>query len=398
MTLEMRFLALAALMISPACGKDGTAPVATGSGSSAAPGGATPQAVIPPGIGGPRPTIASEQGFRILPPQRFRHSSVRGDFRVYETSAGIVASWKTLLSARTLDGKLLWRKEDQGRAVAVSPDRKRIVTNNDDGELLVLDASTGATVAGPVQLGGPADRSRDHVWVSAFAWMPDGKHIVALDSKHVYVLASDGRFLREIEVACKEDCFYTSAIGVTNDEAIVTNSPGSSGSTIVRIKIRDGSTIASADYYGADLDLSRDRTRVIVDGGMDELAMFETSTLKRLWSVPLPGHRGVKASAGASGYIQWKSVPKLSPDGRYVVVNDVAGRLWLLDATDGSPLLAYPTELVDFVEDVIFLADGSLIAIDNPGRVLRLAGTPAEVVWAEMDGPEGGRWDEPDPE
>jgi len=31
----------------------------------------------------------------------------------------------------------------------------------------------------------------------------------------------------------------------------------------------------------------------------------------------------------------------------------------------------------------------------NPGRVMRIAGTPAKIVWAEMDGPEGGEWDEP---
>ena len=44
---------------------------------------------------------------------------------------------------------------------------------------------------------------------------------------------------------------------------------------------------------------------------------------------------------------------------------------------------------------MIWLDGATLIAIDNPGHVMRIAGTPAKVVWSEMDAPEGGQWDEP---
>jgi tricorn protease-like protein len=94
-------------------------------------------------------------------------------------------------------------------------------------------------------------------------------------------------------------------------------------------------------------------------------------------------------------YTEWKPVPKLSPDGKYIAVNDNAGRLWLLDASDGKPVIAYPTEVVDFVEDVMWLDGATLVALDNPGHVLRISGTPPRAVWSEMDGPESANWDEP---
>ena len=57
--------------------------------------------------------------------------------------------------------------------------------------------------------------------------------------------------------------------------------------------------------------------------------------------------------------------------------------------------LAYANELIDFVEDVMWLDNATLIAIDNPGHVVRISGTPAKVVWSEMDGPEDAEWDGP---
>jgi len=133
----------------------------------------------------------------------------------------------------------------------------------------------------------------------------------------------------------------------------------------------------------------------VVDGS-NEVAAFEPATLKPLWATPMPGFRGVKLTTSSEGSsFEWKAMPKLSPDGKYVVVNDTAGRLWLLDAKTGAPAFAYPMELIDFVEDVMWLDGATLIAIDNPGHVTRITGTPAKVVWSEMDGPEDAEWDGP---
>ncbi|MEO7095145.1 MAG: hypothetical protein ABI175_17930, partial [Polyangiales bacterium] len=347
-----------------------------------------------PGLGAKVAPPTPVEGYRTIAPQRMRHSSVRGDFRVYRTAAGIVTSWKTELSARTVDGKPMWKKEDQGRAVAISPDGSKIVTNNDAGELLILDAKTGTPSGAATQLGGRGDSAREGVWISAFAWMPDGKRILALDSKHLYVVGADGAVQKELPVKCKEDCFFTSAAGVSNDEAIVCNGSGTSAGQLLKIKVADGSTVAAVDYYGHDLDLSADRSAVLVDGS-NELSLFDTATLKPRWTTPLPGYRGIKMKADSEGWTEWKSVPKLSPDGKYIAVNDTAGRLWVIDAAGGSPLFAYPTELVDFVEDAMWLDGATLIAIDNPGHVLRIQGTPAKAAWSEMDGPAAASWDEP---
>ena len=382
------------------CGKGkGSGPAAAGSGSASAPAATpavTPAAapLVPPGLPATAELPPASDGYRTLPPQRFRHSSVRGDFRIYRTASGIVVSWKTLLSARSLDGKPMWKKEDQGRAVAVSADGTRIVTNNNAGELLVLDAKTGAPVGPATQLGGRGDPKRSGVWVSAFAWSPDGKHILALDSTHAYLLGGDGAVQRELPIKCKESCFFTAAVALSNDDALVVNSPGTGSSELLKIKLADGAAVASADYMGHDLDLAADHTRFVTDS-MNELAVFDAA-LQPKWTAPLPGLRGVKLTGASEGSsIEWKPVPKLSPDGKYIVVNDAAGALWLVDAKDGKPVFAYPSTLIQFVEDVMWLDAGTLIAIDNPGHVTRISGTPARVVWSELDGPEGGEWDGP---
>lgn len=387
------FVGLAVLVA--ACGKSGSkSSSSSGSGSGApAAGSADVNAVVPPGLGGAKVELppATTELRTVKEPTKFRHSSVRGDFRVYKTSAGIVVSWKTMLSARSLDGKPMWKKENTGRAVAVSPDQKSIVTNNNDGELLILDASTGTPAGAPVQLGGSADTKHADVWISAFAWTPDGKHILAVDSKHVYVLDAHGAVERELTIKCKDDsCFFASAVAVSNDEAIITNANGQ----IMKVKLADGSTLATADFQGSDVDVSADHTQLVVDGP-SQVAAFDTATLAPRWTTPMPGYHGVRLPTSSEGSsFQWKAVPKLSPDGKHVVVNDAAGQLWLLDAKTGAPELAYPTELVDFVEDVIWLDGATLIAIDNPGHVMRISGTPAKAVWSEMDGPADAEWDQ----
>jgi hypothetical protein len=381
MTGAMRLLPC--LVVVVACGKPAPAPAPA------------PPPALPPGLGAkvelPPPT---DDLYRVLEsPRKFRHSSVRGDFRIYRTAAGIVTSWNTLLSARFLDGKPLWRHKDQGRAVAISADGNRIVSNNDAGETLILDAKTGAAIGAPIQLGGPDDTKHPHVWISAFAWLPDGQHILALDSKHVYLLHGDATLDHELAIKCKDDCFFTAAAPLSNDEAIITNSSSSLDAQLLRVKLADGSAAAAVDYYGHDPDLARDGSRFVVDSA-NELAMFD-ARLRPVWNAPLPGFRGVQLTRSIEEWEEWKPMPKLSPDGKYVAVNDRAGRLWLLDASTGVPAIAYPTTLIDFVEDVMWLDPTTLIAIDNPGHVTRIAGTPARAVWSEMDAPETARWDGP---
>lgn len=391
----MRLFALS-LVLAVACGKSKEAP-ATGSAGSADPvktaEPAAPPPVVPPGLGAKVTPPAPVEGYRQMAPQKMRHSSVRGDFRVYRTSAGIVSSWKTELSARGLDGKPLWKKEDQGRAVAVSPDGSKIVTNNNAGELLILDAKTGAPSGPPLQLGGRGDTTREGVWVSAFAWMPDGKRILGLDTTHIYIVGADGKLQKELPVKCNGDCFFTAAVGLPNDEAIVINGSGSSGQ-LIKVKLADGSPLAALEYDAHDIDLSADRTMAVVDGS-GEVSLVDVATLKPKWTVALPGFKGIKMKPDADGYIQFKTVTKLSPDGKFVAVNDAAGRLWLLDAKDGAPVIAYPIEVIDLVEDVMWLDGATLVALDNPGHVVKLAGTPPKAAWSEMDAPAGGEWDEP---
>ncbi len=373
-------------VLAVACSKHDGPPAA---GSAAAPPPAP--VLVPPGLGVQVTLPPPVDGDRAIEPRKFRHSSVRGDFRVYRTAAGILTAWKTRLSARTVDGKPLWKREGQGRAVAISADGTKLVTNNDAGETLVLDTKTGAPLGPATRLGG----GDDDVWISAFAWLPDGKHILALDFKHAFVLRGDGTRERELPIECKESCFFSGAVALSNAVAIVANAASSSTAQLLKIALADGKTLGAADYDGHDPDLTADGKRFVVDG-FSGVAVFETATLQPRWTVAMPGYRGVRAATWPEGSDeQWTPMPKLSPNGNYVAVNDHAGRLWLLDARDGAPAIAYPTELVDFVEDVMWLDDATLIVIDNPGHVLRIAGTPPAIAWSQPDAPDDARWDGP---
>jgi hypothetical protein len=252
--------------------------------------------LVPPGLSAKVELPPPVDGDRTIEPRRFRHSSVRGDFRVYRTTAGILAAWKTRLSARTLDGKPQWNHEGQGRAVAISANGAKLVTIDDAGELLVLDAKSGAPLGAATHLGG----GENQVWIDAFAWLPDGNHILALDSKHVYMLHGDGTQERELKLKCKEDCFFTSAVALSNDEAIVTNSASSWAGQVMRIRLADGKTVAAADYYGHDADLAADGS-VFVTEDSNGVALFNTATLKPRWNVAMPGYRGVRAATWPEG-------------------------------------------------------------------------------------------------
>lgn len=313
-------------------------------------------------------------------PMRFRHSSVRGDFRVYPVSGGLVTSWKNELSGRSRDGHQLWRDPDYGRAVAISPDGTRAIANNDDGDIVIFDAASGATLASG---GLGVATGYDDVYVSAFAYTPDGQHILAIDSKHVYLLHADATFDRELP-SCP-GCFLVSAVALSDTEALLSDANGS----LLRFRLSDGKVLARTSYQAHDLDLSPDRKRVITDG-YGAVAMYDAHTLQLVWDAPIPGEQGVPAGGGTE---QWKPVPKFSPDGTEVTVQDLAGRLWLLDARNGHPMYELPREVANYVEDFTWLGRSTLAIIDNPGRVIVTAGIPPVVLWSRDDAPMTSDWD-----
>ncbi|MCE9572103.1 MAG: hypothetical protein K8W52_02990 [Deltaproteobacteria bacterium] len=396
--LALLSLAACSKMAAPPAGSGSAAPPAgSGSGTAAAPAPDAPPPNLPPGLGADGAAVAlppAATGPTVIAPRKFRHSSVRGDFRIYTIPAGLLVSWHSKLSARTVDGAPLWQHDNLGRAVAISPDGARVVANNDDGDLLILDTKTGATIGAGQKLGGRGDDAHPDVYISAFAWTLDGKEIVAVDTKHVYLLHADGTADRELPVCPGGDCFFTTAIALSNDELLL-NEANNSEKGLVRVALKDGAIGATAPFQGADLDLSADRAAILADGSA-QLARFDAATLGKRWEVAVPGAPGVAFAASATGASeQWKSMPKQSPDGTFVAVNDHAGRLWLLDAADGTPKLVYPEDVANFVEDVAWLDNRTLVTIDNDGRVRRIAGTPAKVVWSQDDAPEPAQWDEP---
>jgi WD40 repeat protein len=307
----------------------------------------------------------------------FRWSSVRGDFRVYKTAAGLVASWKTLLSARTRDGRQLWRKDGFGIGVAISPDGKRVLANNKK-QIAIFDAATGAVIASG-QLGDEYHPKH----IDAFAWTPDGRHIIGVSPNHVYVIDEHVQLERELNVP--GGGFFTAVVAPSNDEILL-----AAHSDLLRVRLADGTVLGRTGDDAHDIDL-RGSTCVIngyVAGyeGRDRLLLVDTS-LKPIWRAWLPGERILRSPQQKDGEgTHFVPIPKLSPDGKTIAVNGADGTFWLLNATDGKTRLRYPPELADLVEDFAWLDDDTLVVLDNPGRISAI-GSASRKIWSFDDAP-----------
>jgi hypothetical protein len=321
----------------------------------------------------------------VVQRRRFRHSSVRGDFRVLVGALGPIVSWKTEVSARDGDGKQVWRMLGYGRAMAVSPDRERVIVNDESGKVVVLEARTGVQPAVTSHLGARS-------WIWSFSWVSPRRWIGAF-ADTVYALDGNGELVRTLAPLHGKGFFSSVTALPGGEQALLCDT---NGGRILRIDADSGAVVSSAAHQGAsDAALTSDGKRFVVDG-YDQIAMFDAASMAQKWIVPHPGASGVRFPDSAEHSSErWKPLPKPSPDGRVIAVNDQSGRLWLLSASDGKPLIAYPRTLVNFVEDFAWGGDSLLYVIDNAGRVIRLEGTPARVVWSVDDAPEPERWDSP---
>jgi hypothetical protein len=329
----------------------------------------------------------------VIPRRRFRHSSVRGDFRVVRSAAGVLVTWSTELSARDLQGKLLWRKPGFGRALGISLDGKQAMVSNDQRQVVVLDVSSGRELA-PV-----VDHSKLS-WIDLLSWQSDDQ-VLAASTRHRYLLDGRGALVRELPVAPSRrpgrEPWHSCLVALPGTgQAIVCDIAGVNGERIARVDSATGAVLAESELRGArDAVLSDDRSSFVIDG-YQQLALFDARTLKRRWAVPHPGQSRVRFPDSREGSSEvWKPLPKLSPDQRRVAVNDQSGRLWLLAADSGTSLKALPRTLVDFVEDSVWIDDHTLVIIDNDGHVLRLDVDGARIAWSVDDAPEPERWDSP---
>lgn len=322
-------------------------------------------------LDGARQTVEESSRFHELSTAReFRHSSVRGDFRILPIAGGFVTSWKTTLVGRDADGSERFRIEDFGKAMAVSPDRSRIAAIHRK-KLVIFDARTGHPLTERLELPD---------WIFYVALLSDGQ-VLAASSDSLFLV--DANATSATPLLSQHAGWYIGGIDVVPDTDI-TIVADANGSKLYRLAARTGTIEAEAELrYPHDPILSADGSRFSVDAS-NEVAVFETRSFQKVWAHALPGKEGVHHPGHAEGsHNLWKPVTKLSPDGTRLLVNDRAGQLWVL-GFDGRDI-AIPRSVLDFVEDAMWADADHVLAITNDGAVVKLRLTDHAVLFTQQD-------------
>jgi hypothetical protein len=305
----------------------------------------------------------------VLPERRyFRHSSVHGDFRVLLCDGGFVTTWKTEISVRNADGSQRCRIPGWGKSMAVSPDGKRLVASDASKRVAMFDLSNGEMIGDAIH---PGD------WIFDVLWLPGGVVLAAAsDCIHVYDESGEEKAsIRQIDGAD----FYCGGLAASPRGFYMTDSNGrrvvecdTSGSVLAKSEVRSPSAI----FVGTSGKISVEcHERVaVLDGALSSVKRWE-----------LPGKKGTRFAGQDQGsYTHWKAMPKLSPDGETLLVQDGSGQLWQCNADSGEGVRVFARDVVDFVEDTEWVDAQHFLAVLNDGTVKKI-GLDGSVKFAQKD-------------
>lgn len=300
--------------------------------------------------------------YHVLDEEReFRHSSVRGDFRIFSLPGGFGEGWKDTFIARGADGGKLWSLDGFGRTAAISPDGSKLAVADGNQRIALVDPESGEFVVEPISLGS---------YIDNFAWLENGD-LVAAAHDTLYVLDAEGQQKASYNALDDgrddpEDIFISGVAAASGSTFFVIDS---NASTVSRVDAADGSAQHAANVrYPSDIYRSVDGSRYVIDSD-DRVSIYDDN-LGALVDFEVPGKRGVRFIGQTEhSYNAWKPMARLSPDNERMLLNDRSGQLWLMDATDGSPLRRYSREILDYVEDTHWIDDETFAAITNDGKL-----------------------------
>lgn len=302
-------------------------------------------------------------------PRTFRHSSVRGDFRLTLLPDGFLAHWKTRLTCRNSDGSLRWTLDGWGRTASGSPDGSRVATSDSNKRLVFVDAATG-TPGEPIAM--PS-------WVDDIVFLADGT-VVAAGHEALYVLDASGRLVRTIDDLGHGTPYLSSVCGGAG-RVVYAIDPNENRAMAIDL---DRGVVGSISLQNpSTLHPSRDGRLLLVDAPQSVFVLDSQLRLQNTWAIP--GKRGVRyVGQEPHSHTHWKSHPRVSPDGRSTLLNDGSGLLWLVDTATGRPHRSFDRTVLDYVEDTLFWDADHFVAITNDGKVrgLRIDGT---VVFEDQD-------------
>ena len=308
--------------------------------------------------------------FHVLPTERaFRHSSVRGDFRMTRMPDGFLTHWKTQLSCRNADGSLRWKVPGWGRTSACSPDGTRVAVSDRNKRMAFVDAGSG-------ELGSPVQMP---TWIDDIVFLPDGT-VVCGSSEQLFVLDSHGRLVKTISELGYGSMFLASVIAGPG-RVVFCADPNANRVTAVDL---DAGVVGHTELRSPHtLYASGAGELVMVDLG-DSIEVLDAHLRPRAsWTIP--GQEGVRYVGQAKhSHTRWKCHPRVSPNLQQTLLNDRSGQLWLLDTMSGQPVRQFERDVLDYVEDQVFWDEARFFAITNDGKV-RGVGVDGTVWFEDQD-------------
>jgi hypothetical protein len=309
--------------------------------------------------------------YHVIPEERtFRHSSVRGDFRVYPVPDGVVTGWnKSGSIGRNADGSERWRSRF-GRTLAISDDGSTLFAANNNKQVALIDPVSGDEKK-VIDVGD---------WVNNIVPLSNGGAAFNVTEK-VVIVDAEGAVTREITSIGADGEPYLGSMCAGGDDTVVVID--SNARLLVRLDTATGDVKESTQLNFYPSDVYNVGGKLLLDSG-DDIA-FADETLKVGKKFDPPGRKGVRyLGQQEHSSTHFKCNARLSPNGQRILLNDQSGLLWLLDSK-GDPLRTWNRSDLPYVEDTGWTGDDTFVAITNDGRSHAVSATTGAVSWTQQD-------------
>ncbi len=249
-----------------------------------------------------------------------------------------------------------------GRTAALSPDGTRLALADGNKNVLVVNPATGDTIAGPVGLS---------TWANNLAWLDSGD-LVAAGSDAVVFLSPD----LEVKATHTEvpdgrekpsDIFISGMCAAGGESVYLADS---NGSRITKLSADGSAQLVTEVRYPNDIFPTEDGSKFVVRHDRGNITVFNASDFSTIGSFQVPGRTGVRyLNQQEHSYTAWETMPRLSPNGEYLLSPDRSGQLWALSMPKGKPYRAFSRETLGYAEDTLWLDDERFAVITNDGQV-----------------------------
>jgi WD40 repeat protein len=327
----------------------------------------------------PKDYVDDGNEYHIIPEKYdFTYSSVRGDFRLDRIVNGFCASWKKFIVSRDWNGNVLYTIDGFGRAVAVSPDKTKIVTTNDYKEIAIFDAQNGNLIAS----------ASTNAYISELVWTKNNS-IIGSNSDTLFVFDLDCNLIKSIEQINGSDFEFISGLCLHRKNEDYITVLESNGDRISILNFKTGETVKTKELRNSgELFYSEENQIFWIPFERKNYVLTLNEDLEEIKKHHYNGKAGVQYSGQEDEYscTAWTTLPALSPNGKRFLVNDRSGLLNLISAN--SEELTYRTfnrNLIDYAYAMIWEDGNHFVALLDNYRVVKVNIRGTEPLFLKRD-------------